>query len=68
MLLENEKMVVEYGVKKIKKMFLSATDTTQLWFFSKEWQKLEDEADQDILNGKYKSFDNMDDFLNELDD
>lgn len=37
------------------------------WFFSQDWQKLEAEADKDIESGCFKSFNNMDDFITDLD-
>jgi hypothetical protein len=43
-------------------------DESQAWFWSEEWQAGEREADEDLLLGRYKDFDNMDDFINSLPD
>lgn len=39
----------------------------QAWFWTSEWQKGEKEAEKDIAAGKIKSFDNIDDLLEDLD-
>ncbi|MFZ5652562.1 MAG: hypothetical protein ACOY4I_17145 [Bacillota bacterium] len=39
----------------------------QVWFWSAEWQKGEKEADKDIAEGRTKSFDSVDDLLEDLD-
>lgn len=39
----------------------------QAWFWTKEWQKGEKEADEDIAAGRVKSFESMDDLLEDLD-
>lgn len=39
----------------------------QYWFWTKEWQKGEKEAEEDIVAGKIKSFDNVDELLEDLD-
>ena len=41
-------------------------ESENLWFFSQGWQKLETEADKDIENGLFKSFNSMDDFITDL--
>lgn len=41
-------------------------DKSQSWFWSKEWQKGEKEADRDIKLGRTKTFDSVDDLLAEL--
>jgi hypothetical protein len=38
----------------------------QEWFWTPEWQAMEREADQDILTGDYKDFDNLDALLKDL--
>lgn len=39
----------------------------QAWYWTKEWQEGEKEAEADISAGRVKSFDNMDDLLEDLD-
>ena len=39
----------------------------QVWFWSPDWQKGEKEADEDIKAGRIKSFDDMDELLEDLD-
>lgn len=42
-------------------------DKDQAWFWTKEWQAGEREADEDIRTGRVKEFDNVEDFIEELD-
>ena len=39
----------------------------QVWFWSQRWQRMEREADDDIASGRVASFDDVDDFLADLD-
>ncbi|HVA05522.1 MAG TPA: AbrB/MazE/SpoVT family DNA-binding domain-containing protein [Acidimicrobiales bacterium] len=39
----------------------------QAWFWEKRWQRMEREADEAIDSGKVAAFENVDDFLDELD-
>jgi hypothetical protein len=39
----------------------------QAWFWTKEWQEGEREAEEDIKNGRVKSFSNVHDLIAELD-
>ncbi|NHM28049.1 AbrB/MazE/SpoVT family DNA-binding domain-containing protein [Desulfofundulus sp. TPOSR] len=39
----------------------------QAWFWTKEWQDGEKEAEKDIASGRVKSFGNVDDLLEDLD-
>ena len=43
-----------------------AIDRSQAYFWSKRWQKAELEAEEDLQQGHYQDFDNMDDFLRSL--
>jgi len=36
------------------------------WFWEKEWQKKEREADEALAKGKYKDFDNVEDLIRDL--
>ncbi|MEW6275362.1 MAG: AbrB/MazE/SpoVT family DNA-binding domain-containing protein [Bacillota bacterium] len=38
----------------------------QAWFWTREWQAGEKEADEDIAAGRVKTFDRIDDLLEEL--
>lgn len=42
-------------------------DPDQRWFWSERWQQMEREADEDYAAGRYKRFDNVEDFLAYLD-
>jgi AbrB family looped-hinge helix DNA binding protein len=42
-------------------------DPDQAWFWTKRWQKMEREADADFAAGRFRSFDNVEDFLADLD-
>ena len=39
----------------------------QAWFWEKRWQKMEREANEAITAGRVESFENVDDFLDDLD-
>ncbi|WP_347488919.1 AbrB/MazE/SpoVT family DNA-binding domain-containing protein [Desulfoscipio sp. XC116] len=39
----------------------------QTWFWTSEWQKGEKEAEEDVVAGKVKSFENVEDLLKDLD-
>jgi len=39
----------------------------QAWFWTERWQKMERQADQDVAAEKVASFENVDDFLADLD-
>lgn len=42
-------------------------DSDQSWYWSKKWQKMEREADEDIAKGNLIGpFDNVEDFLKDL--
>lgn len=42
-------------------------DINQSWFWSDEWQKGELEANEDIKNGRFEDYGNVDDLLGSLD-
>lgn len=39
----------------------------QLWFWTERWQQREREADEDIAQGRVAAFDDVEDFLADLD-
>jgi len=41
-------------------------DKDQAWFWMERWQKLEEEAERDIREGKVKSFDSVEDLIDEM--
>ena len=41
-------------------------DKSQAWYWTKEWQERERQADEDIAAGRYKDFDTLDEFLADL--
>lgn len=38
----------------------------QAWFWTREWQAKEQEADEDLAAGRYKDYDTVDDLLEDL--
>ena len=42
-------------------------DASQAWFWTKEWQKTEKEAQEDIETGRVKKFKNVEELINDLD-
>lgn len=41
-------------------------DEDDSWYWSEEWQQMEQEADEDIKEGRVKSFLNIEDLIREL--
>jgi AbrB family looped-hinge helix DNA binding protein len=39
----------------------------QAWFWTKRWQKMEREADEDVTAGRVREFDSVDDLIADLD-
>lgn len=46
--------------------FKKVISKNQAWFWTKEWQKKEREANEDIKKGKYKEFKNVKYLLKDL--
>ena len=44
-----------------------ATAQDQAWFWTKEWQAGEREAEADLAAGRYQAFDTMEDLIEDLD-
>lgn len=42
-------------------------DPSQAWFWTERWQQMEREADEDYASGRYKTFDDVESFLADLD-
>ena len=68
MIVDTDKL--EVGVYAIdvfeKDRPLIQIDPDQAWFWTPEWLKGELQAEEDIKNGNYKSYDNIEDFINDL--
>lgn len=43
-------------------------DKEQSWFWQERWQKLEAEAEEDIRQGRVKSFDSVEELFNEIEE
>ncbi len=43
-------------------------DAGQAWFWTERWQQMEREADADFAEGRFKSYENPDEFLADLED
>jgi len=56
-------VVDERGVLMPKKL----VDKGQAYFWTKRWQEVEREADEDIKAGRVKTFDSVDELINDLD-
>lgn len=41
-------------------------DASQAWFWTERWQQMEREADEDIAAGRYKTFDDVESFIADL--
>jgi hypothetical protein len=44
----------------------AAIDASQAWFWTERWQQMEREADEDIAAGRYRTFDNLAEFIADL--
>jgi bifunctional DNA-binding transcriptional regulator/antitoxin component of YhaV-PrlF toxin-antitoxin module len=42
-------------------------DASQAWFWTDRWQRMEREADDDYASGRFKTFDDVESFLADLD-
>ena len=42
-------------------------DKSQAYFWTKQWQEAEKEADEDIRAGRVKTFDSVEDLIKDLD-
>ena len=44
-----------------------AVDAAQAWYWTERWQRMEREADADLAAGRFKTFDDLESFLADLD-
>ncbi len=61
--------LVETTVKEGKIILIpkKTIDAEQSWFWSKDWQEAEKEADADLKTGKVKKFKTVEDLIKNLD-
>lgn len=63
---------VEFRIDKDTAYFVPITTIKvpreQAWFWTKEWQEKEREADQEIASGDYREFESIDALLKDLHD
>jgi AbrB family looped-hinge helix DNA binding protein len=61
--------LIEVMVKDDKAVLLpkKLIDSSQAYFWTKEWQKAEKEASEDIKAGRVKTFDTVEELLADLD-
>ncbi|MDP2939143.1 MAG: AbrB/MazE/SpoVT family DNA-binding domain-containing protein [Candidatus Omnitrophota bacterium] len=61
--------LVETTVKEGKIILIpkKTIDAEQSWFWTKEWQEAEKEADSDLKSGKVKKFKSVEDLIKNLD-
>jgi len=57
---------MEKGVFMFKPKKVIDIDPEQAWFWDEKWQEREKGADKDIKRGAVRSFDSVDDFMEEL--
>lgn len=61
--------ILETDIKEGKIIIVpkKTVDTEQVWFWTKEWQDAEKEADSDLKVGRVKKFKNVEDLIKDLD-
>lgn len=65
-LLENDQIQISVEDGRIILQPVITIPKDQAWFWTKEWQAGEQEAQNDIAKGEFKTFDDIDDALNFL--
>jgi hypothetical protein len=68
LLVLNEKIIDGIYAATVEEEIVIFADPSQAWFWTKEWQALESEADNDIAEGRFTSHSSMDDFIADLND
>jgi AbrB family looped-hinge helix DNA binding protein len=65
----NEGDLIELVVEDDRAILLpkKLIDSSQAYFWTKQWQEAEKEASEDIKSGRIKSFDNAAEFFDDLD-
>ncbi len=68
--LESRKIIIKEGdfiITQLREKSQVIIPKEQAWFWSKEWQQDEKQADKDIRNGKTKKFDSVQKLFEDLD-
>lgn len=63
----NEKIIDGVYAATVDEKVVILPEANAAWFWADEWQVLESEADQDIAQGRFTSYNSMDDFIADLD-
>jgi AbrB family looped-hinge helix DNA binding protein len=57
---------IEDGTARLLPVTTIKVPRDQTWFWTKEWQGKERQADEDISSGKFRDFDNLDALMKDL--
>jgi len=57
---------IEDGTARLVPVTTIKVPRDQAWFWTKEWQEKERQADEDIVAGNFRDFDNLDALMKEL--
>ena len=63
---DDDSIYVDIGSDEYIVEMNSALRPDQSWFWTAEWQTMEQEVDQDLATGRYEDFDTIDDFISDL--
>ncbi len=57
---------IEDGIARLLPVATIKVPRDQAWFWTKEWQEKERQADKDLTDGKFRDFENLDALMKEL--
>lgn len=57
---------IEDGIARLVPVTTIRVPRDQAWYWTKEWQEKERQADEDIAAGNFRDFDNLDALMKEL--
>ena len=57
---------IEDGIASLLPVSTIKIPREQAWFWTKEWQEKERQADEDIASGNFRDFENLDALLKDL--
>ncbi len=63
---EGDHLLIRLVGRRVEMVPVSLIPKDQLWFWTREWQEKEREADEDIARGNVKEFESVEDLLKEL--